>query len=243
MANIRSKDGRPRKSRRKRLPVASTGAPPEFDPSEGDWERIEAAYQFFNQPDRQAISEIVDAYLDWEGFERAAPYLDDALAWLEKARKAAKSFQECLYSGGDAVFYAQRYVARNVNHHLFEPDGPMDWSDLISFMTYFRSALARAEKEIPNEARVGFAEGEAWEQMVRKLSDYCDSRGYPTGASKGKNKSANQQTSPFVALIREIQQCFPEDCRRHGQSDDALAQGITEARRKRREAKSAEEQI
>lgn len=239
MAKSIVKKGPPRKSRRQRLPISSAGAWPEFEPSATDWERILAAYPYLDADDRAQIVALANEYLKDEPFERNAPFLDDAMKWIRKTRKAAKEFHERLFEGGEAVRYARNYAGRNVNHHLFEPEGPMDWSGLSSFMTFLRSALLKAENEIPKEARVGFAEGEAWEKMVRKLSEYCKSRGYPTGASKGENMSAKHKTSPFVAFVREIQMTFPDECRRHTQSDAALAQGITEARRKRREAKSA----
>lgn len=239
MATSTNKKGPPRRSRRKRLPISSAGSWPEFEPTENDWARIAAAYPYLNQDDRAQIVALANEFLYWEPFERNAPYLDDAMEWIRNARMAAKEFHEILGVGGDAVWYARDYTARLINHHLFEPEGQMDWGGLSSLMTSFRSALLKAESDIPKEARVGFAEGEAWEKMVRKLSDYCKSRGYPTGASKGENMSANHKTSPFVAFVREMQMTFPDECRRHTHSDAALAQGITEARRKRREAKSA----
>jgi hypothetical protein len=233
------KKGPPRKSRRKRLPVSSMGAWPRFEPSESDWTRIAAAYPYFGTDDRAHISKLANEYLYWEGFERSAPFLDDAMAWLKKARKAAKAFSEALDEGGDAVFYTRHYVATNMRHHLFEPEGPLDWSGLSSLMTFFRGALVQAETEIPKEARVGLVEGECWEMMVRKLTDYAESQGYPTGASKGVDKTVTPNTSDFVALVREIQNTFPPERRRHTASDVALAQAISEARRKRRKAKSA----
>jgi hypothetical protein len=69
---------------------------------------------------------------------------------------------------------------------------------------------------------------------VCRLTDYVEERGYPSGASKGVDKSASGATSEFVALVRELQRLFPEECRRHTASDPALAEGIAVARRKRR---------
>lgn len=232
MPKERAKKGPPRKSRRKRLPISSAGGWPKFEPSESDWTRIAAAYPYLDADDRPQIVALANEFLKLEPFERNAPFLDDAMKWLRKARKAAKEFHEILGVEGEAASYARDHAARNVNHRLFEPEGPMDWSGLSSFMTFFRSALLKAEIEIPKEARVGFAEGEAWEKMVRKLSDYCESRGYPTAASKGENKSAHHKTSPFVAFVREMQGAFPPECRRATGSDIALAEAITVARRK-----------
>lgn len=243
MVKANAKKGPARKSRRKRLPVSSAGAWSRFEPSESDWTRIASAYMYISTDDRAQISKLANEYLYWEGFERFAPFLDDAMAWLKKARKAAKAFSESLYEGGDAVFYVQHYVASNTGHYLFEPEGPLDWSGLCSLMTFFRAALVQAETEIPKEARVGFVEGQCWEMMVRKLTDYAESQGYPTGASKGVDKAVTRKASEFVALVREIQNTFPPDCRRHTASDAALAEAITVARRKRdgrRKPKSAD---
>jgi len=59
------------------------------------------------------------------------------------------------------------------------------------------------------------------------------------GASKGVDKSTSDRTSPFIGFVRELQNTLPEECRRHTQSDMAIAEAIAAARRKRRNRRKA----
>ena len=78
---------------------------------------------------------------------------------------------------------------------------------------------------------VRFVEGKSWDAMVRQLSDFAEGKGYPTGASKGANKSKSGKPSDFVAFVRELQRTFPKKYQHHMTSDDALAKAIGAARK------------
>ena len=106
-------------------------------------------------------------------------------------------------------------------------------------MTHVVAAFAIAKRALENEARAGFVEGQLWEELVCRLTDFADQRSYPGGASKGVDKSTSGRTSPFIGLVRELQNTFPEECRRHTQSDMAIAEAIAAARRKRRNQRKA----
>ncbi len=106
-------------------------------------------------------------------------------------------------------------------------------------MTHVVAAFDNAKRELPKEAIAGFVEGQMWDGLVCSLTDFAEQRGYPAGASKGANKSAKEKTSPFIGLVRELQNTFPRECRRHTASDMAIAEAIAAARRKRRAKRKA----
>ena len=87
------KQGRPRKSRRRRLPTSGGSWDDEFEPTNADWARIEIAYGFpLPDADRKELIDIVRSHLMWEPFERNAPFVDDAEEWLENVTLTAKKF-------------------------------------------------------------------------------------------------------------------------------------------------------
>lgn len=240
------KRGNPRKSRRARLPTSFMWDGFDFEPSEEDWRRIETAYPFLSPNDRDEISRIVIAYLLQAPFESRAPFVDDAMTWLAEVEKAAKIFwkvghkRRSTEEKEQAALYAQSLVERNIRHPAL-PRGT-EWYTLSGIMTHLVAAIEIAKREFPKEAVVGFVEGDMWDDLICQLTDFSERRGYPTAASKGVDKSLSNEPSPFIGLVRELQNTFPVECRRHMASDMAIAEAIAAARRKwraRRKAKSA----
>jgi hypothetical protein len=75
----------------------------------------------------------------------------------------------------------------------------------------------------------GHREGESWANWIRALTKIARRNKLPGGVSKDSDKS--DRTSPFVLLVEALQECVPQDARRHTHSRTALADGITVARR------------
>jgi hypothetical protein len=69
-------------------------------------------------------------------------------------------------------------------------------------MTHVVAAFASAKREVEKEARAGFVEGQMWEELVCRLTDFAKQRCYPVGASKGIDKSTSDKASPFIGLVR-----------------------------------------
>ena len=87
------KSGLPRKSRRARLGSAMGMSYLTFEPTDADWHRIACAYGVTLSPDhRSRIAKIVKGYLEFEHAERDAPFLDDALAYLDESEKLTEAF-------------------------------------------------------------------------------------------------------------------------------------------------------
>jgi hypothetical protein len=243
------KAGRPRKSRRLRLNISSgSGSDIHFTPEPIDWERIERAYGHSLTPDdREAITALVENYFRWQPSEAKAPYLDDALAYLNRLEKAGQNFWRMLLelshtpmSGtGDHAHIAERdsirrvavgFVQSHVGRHLkqFDYRKQTDWHGLLDIMQACVPAFEATKKYLSEEAaRVGFVEGRAWAELVWRLTEFSKQRKLPSGASK---RDDPQQAYPFVAFFRELQRTFPVNFHRHEGSNAALAQAITVAR-------------
>jgi len=232
----RTKRGNPRKSRLARFPTSFMWGSFEFEPTEDDWRRIETAYPFLSPADRDEISRMATDYLRRVPFESYAPKAVDAMAWLVEVEKAATVFWNAGHKRASneekelAVTYARCLVERHIGHRLL-PRGS-EWYALTGIMAHVVAAFASAKCEMEKDARAGFVEGQMWDELVCQLTDFAKQRVYPFSASKGVDKTSDR-TSPFIGLVRELQNTFPEECRRHTASDMALAEAIAVARRKR----------
>jgi hypothetical protein len=76
-----------------------------------------------------------------------------------------------------------------------------------------------------------WTDGWSWQLWVRDLSDIAIRYGLPTGARKDTDKVKNGKVSAFVRFVGALQNYIPEH-RRHIQSLNALAVGISKARKK-----------
>jgi hypothetical protein len=86
-----------RKSRRVRLPSASYTGTTRFTPSAEEWQRTENPLGLrFSEENRQELADIVDAYFKFVPFETAAPFANDAQAYLNDVRTKANAFWKSL---------------------------------------------------------------------------------------------------------------------------------------------------
>jgi hypothetical protein len=252
MTAASKKAGRPRKSRRLRLPIASgANAEVQFSPSGEDWERIERAYGRALTPDnRSEIAGFIDKYFLWQPSEAMAPFANDAYDYLNQLEKTANTFWRVLLErshipmtgSGDQAHIAQRdsirgvgivYVQSHVGRFIRQFRGGKDWKGLLDMMQACMPAIMATRQYLDEQAKFGFVEGRSWNELVWNLSEFAKSRGLPNGVSKSDDPA---KASPFVAFVRELQGAFPERFRRHGSTNAALAEAITVARREIRRA-------
>jgi hypothetical protein len=223
----REKRGNPRKSRRARLPSARFTERARFNPSPEQWRLIERPLPVrLKSEDRQALVEIVDAYFGMQPFERAAPHVDDAQAYLQTVLAKARDFWFALQPSDQAAFFAQRKIVKEIpgGRKL----GLAAWQEIARLIEEFITAGERATTDLAKyEKSGGFVEGEAWRELIRALTRFCKKRSLPTGASKAEGA----RPSPFVAFVYELQRGFPERFRRHNFSHAALATAVACARR------------
>lgn len=248
MTAVSKKAGRPRKSRRLRLPIASgANAEVKFAPSAADWERIEHAYgRALSQDSRAEIVGFVDKYFLWQPSEAMAPFADDAYRYLDQLERAANQFWRMLLErshipmtgSGDQAHIAERdsirgvgvgYVQSHVGRYIREFRSERDWKGLLDMMQACMPAIMATRQYMDEQAnKLGFVEGRNWNELVWNLSEFAKSQGLPNGVSKSDDRG---KASPFVAFIRELQASFPERFRRHSSTNAALAEAITVARR------------
>ena len=96
----------------------------------------------------------------------------------------------------------------------------------------FSAVSGWVQHEMSHPEYQGFKEGWAWEIWVVWLTIIMKEHGLPYKVSKATvNPSA--KISQFVKLLWELQATLPKELRRFYFSKDALAQGITRARRNR----------
>jgi hypothetical protein len=106
----------------------------------------------------------------------------------------------------------------------------------ILWVMLFNKACEQSIKELAD--RDGFAEGNAWNALIVALTNLAKKSGWPTGASKGAQKSKSGRHSHFTIFIDAMQNLLPEEARRYGHSLDSLAQGINLARSAARDVKA-----
>lgn len=237
--------GAPRKSRRKRSCSSGTlGAPTKWKPTDDDWRRFEAAYQgSFDEDIRTEIGKIVDKYFYWAAFEPTAPFVDEFIKKLNKAKKLARELVNVTDSfGADRPRIArhwEKYFSRKEEHTADGPHGgdsvaiyewvikqpiPRERRRSFSEMVHIiYSALDDTLREVSKDDAPSWEEGNCWKQLVLDLVLSFKSRKLPVTASKDRNKHG---ASPFVAFVKELQSGFDEEFRRHT-SDDALASEIS----------------
>lgn len=243
------KSGRPRKSRRLRLNISSRwGGDTEFKPDDGDWKRIEDAYGVaVTMEQRKKIVGFVVDYFLFQPAETHAPYVDDAIGYLNRFEKAAEAFCEVLQenpntpmtgSGIEAHIaeadrlraVANTFVQSHLESYLKKQhyQGPMNWSGLNDVIAAsLRAAKETREFILTESTKVGFVEGRSWDNLIWQLTEFVEKERLPRGVSKSDPAHA----SPFVRFVRELQATFPPEFRRHAASDVALTEAISVARR------------
>ena len=85
----------------------------------------------------------------------------------------------------------------------------------------------------------GLKEGNAWAHFIVVMTSIIKKANLPTGAKQSRDKSTDDNPSPFVALVSELQKKMPANVRRHDRADlSSLAKKINEARRNNRDKSS-----
>jgi hypothetical protein len=113
---------------------------------------------------------------------------------------------------------------------LHESDGSAPHLSFLGDVSLIDNAGHTKTREYITEQAtlVGFAEGNAWNQMIWDLIRFADERGLSTRITHFDDPN---QGSPFVRFVRELQLTFPTEFRRHEASNAALTEAISVARR------------
>ena len=218
-----------------------TGPDEKFTPQPADWDRIEAAYgHSFSDDDRRQIIDLVDKYFFWQPSEPNAPFVDDAINYLNTLEKAGKRFWQAMLERknipvligdlrlrSDAIIFVQSHVGRYLEHFDFRRK--TDWDALQNTMGACVAAFGKTRQYLVGEAADrGFVEGRAWNNLVWNLFGFAEEKQLPVRVSKGDDPA---RASPFVRFVWELQETFPSRFQRHDASLFALAEAILVARR------------
>ena len=104
---------------------------------------------------------------------------------------------------------------------------------LGAVVNFSEFAIQQLQKPDPNQPNAWFAhsESDVWNIWVNALTTIMKDSGLPYKIRKDSDKNKRDTQSSFVMFIKELQKVLPEKCRKFTQSDYALAQGISRARR------------
>jgi hypothetical protein len=226
-----------RRCRSERLAYSLTSDPtPIFEPTIEKWKQIEKSYGFqIETDDRQIIIGLVTRYFLFEPFERSGALVKDAEDWLAKVRAAGEKFYELVFPDeqfSEAAKHAWLRIDDSLEKwpHLHVRN--MD--DVFNTICCFLEAAADVAKDLEEGRDNRPNLRPQWDILVSGLLEWAQSRGLPSGASKGAGGSG--RVSPFVAFVRELQLMFPGEYRQHN-TNDALSKEINRIRRDMREAR------
>ncbi len=229
-----------RKSSKARIRSAFVaGTAPSFAPSEDGWRHIERAYGHeFEEHDRSELREVVDKYLDWRRFEKAAPLVEDVTSAIMNIDQAARSLNRALSrlfdrNGLDpeAAFQAQIAIeqAWPGSNGLISNQLPT----VLSSGSALVLACTKARKALTGDAAAW--EGQAWELMIQRLAQFAICRSLPLGARKDSALQAEVKHSPFVSFVKAIQDQFPPEVPIRFSTENGLARAISQVLRELRE--------
>jgi hypothetical protein len=108
--------------------------------------------------------------------------------------------------------------------------------DILGAVTKFSEfAVQQLQKPNPKQSNHWFtlSESDVWNIWVNELTEIMKDSGLPYKIRKDRDKNTHDTQSSFVMFIKELQKVLPKECRKFTQSDYALAQGISRARRRK----------
>ena len=235
-----------------KLPIASADGKPRLKISQGDWKRIEKAYgHALTKPLRQKVCDATREYLEWDELEKAAQRASEAEVKINAVKAAASKFRDAIFQrprniARDADFFARRLISKRLGLSFQGRDGlqnlllkiERDISDACDRAFDIFDACDRALHDLQEEN--GFRDGETWGLWIRKLTKILKAHQLPTEVRKDTDKNLTGKPSPFVAFVRELQACIPEEYRfsqpnsAEAPANIALSEAIYRARRVRK---------
>jgi hypothetical protein len=230
------------------IPVATlSSGDPELSISNDDWKRIELAYgHAVPLTAREQICAATLTFLFFVEGEQVARPISEARDRILQLKEAATAFQEAVFdnpqnSRRDARIYADHLVKRYFDDpRIATRQGVHLLHSLGLVMASLIVASKQALGDLENPQNHGRRRGETWENWVCRITDLIKGHQLPIEVRKDTDKNTPHKPSPFVALIRELQNCIPEAARKSTHSDIALSEAIVRARRSRRVAKPSE---
>ncbi len=219
----------PKTIRRSRLPQLSYAigidSPPNFAPTAAQWRVMEEAYgNPLEAADKEKIAKLVTNYFHLGRFGRNAPFAADAQALLAKTQKAAEGARSNLgvfsrelfpdeQTENGAEFHARYRIEQHLREQRCWPEIAIEY--VQEMLKDYLNAIALTAKELETAEIRGPIEEVQFAILVRGLTEWANTKTFPTGASKGAHKSPNNKPSAFVAFFHALQLTFPKEYQRH----------------------------
>ena len=213
--------------------VSGNTRDPTIDIDRAKWRQIEKIYGSFLAPNVRAdIVRATEAFLFFEGFERTSEPLAKVKVILEAHDKAATRFFNELFAGPAAIsdggVYAHHLIENNFKASQLGSD-VAGLDALLNLLRAFHVSCNTSIKQL-NEASPAstFRTGDAWTTWITRLTEILEAAKFPYSVRKDVGNKSNNK-SPFALFVWELQNCLPEECRRHTHPEAALADAISKA--------------
>ena len=204
-----------------------------------DWLRIERACGWtLASGTRIEIVHATEMFLAFESLERNNQSLAAVKITLESYDAAVGRFFRALFADtsgtSDAEVCAQHLIEQN-----FRPVGqPEPFDKLLTLLQSFHLACNTSLRKLNDLKGSTFNKGNAWGLWIWHLTKIIDAAEFSPAVRKDVGSSKSDTQSPFVGFVWELQACLPEECRLHTHSQGALADAVSSARSKGREAEA-----
>jgi len=215
--------------RKRKVRTATVGDFPEY---ELDWETIQAAYGYpLTKPLRREIELTTVRFVARALFERGAVSVDDARNALNHVLSTAQQLIDAISLQGervDGATHAARLIRYNIHDEWLPSLTDEPYQDPLGVVSHILTSCVtacRTSLEKLEDPGWIVQEGNAWRLWIKDLSEILAKASLTVAARKD-----DADPSPFVSLVKELQLSLPAQCRRHVQSDQALALAIARAR-------------
>jgi hypothetical protein len=197
-----------------------------------DWQRIELAYgQPLSESVREAIFRVTQNYVLFDATERQAEPVANGEKLISAYKKAAKNLVSEMQKGSpsDAATYAQQHIKNHFEDRRLSSNNKLPsgvFVALLGVLITFEAACAGALRDLQKTA-VSSVKAREWERWIWQLIKIVQSHSLPDGVRKD-----GEGVSSFVALVRELQNCLPTECKLP-YADSALPTAIARAKASR----------
>jgi hypothetical protein len=214
--------------------VSGDTGDPVINVDDAAWQRIEMSCGWSLAPDmRSDLVRATEEFLLFESLERTAQPLAAVKVTLEAYDKAAGRFFHALFTDpsgpSDSSVYAHHLIESNFKESRLINE-TVSFDALLNLLRAFHIACNVSLRQLNDHSVSAFKSGNGWRLWVWRLTKIVDKAGLSSSVRKDVgSKSKEDRQSPFVRFVWELQQCLPEECRRHIHSMGALADAISEA--------------
>jgi hypothetical protein len=193
------------------------------------WQQIEKACGWSIPTDlRSTTVRVTQHFLLFDAFERTAKPFAAAKVTLEAYDKAAGRFFHALFtepSGSpEAGMFAHHLIEANFKKSLIAGDAAV-FDALLTLLKDFHLACNLSLKQLNDPLLAASGDSNAWRSWVWRLTKLIEKAGLP--ASVGKS-AESEKPSSFLRFVGALQEYLPQPCRRHTDSEKALANAIRE---------------